>query len=508
MITSVAVHKRLRADFGVVFTIPKIVNPWKYQEAAHPEEHDERPKSPVRLSPLAHHPALRRRSPKPARKRLTVAPLRDAPQPSTEAPILARLVPILGDQVGDIYTHVEAIHIAHVRKLHEERAKPSCVFSFNEQAAVQPELLRQRHEHWCDIRDQREEDCHVNRERRRTEYMEHAQAQTTEFRRQMRERVAAHAAHQVALQRVLAPLLAGAAAQMYVATLRTHWAAAAQRKKLVHYARKWRAVTQSQVECARHAAVLRTWLRESAKVKTIALKVFYGLRVFTRKVTLVQSFWRRRKAEKRTNHLRLARLWDEFELIEPPKPELPVVVEPEASRPKRELERKKSRKKSKKVDTIADVKKPYPMLPYPYPKFEPALRAAIIREVLVEHDAVMRLKFRALEDDLYPFLVECLQGLHKDASRSVVREMARRHLVLGSVFVRLTQVPGALDATTIANYAELSLRSIDMLAVLHRANERVNPALYMNVGNPESPPQTNRRGSDRSVTSNKSGHFK
>ncbi|EQC26425.1 hypothetical protein SDRG_15770 [Saprolegnia diclina VS20] len=493
-------HGRLEVaddDDLLVFTVPKVTSPWRHRSDDTVPELDDRPPSPARLVPLPYRPVPRRAS--PTRKANHIPPLRDAPPPPTSdsEPMLAKLIPILGDHVGDVYAHVEAIHAAHVRKLHDERRSPSCVLTFNEQAAVQPELLRARHDEWRLLREQREEDCVINRERRLQEYSDHVEAQTTAYRREVRARAKHHTLLQASLRQVLAPLLVAAAAQFILRGVKMRWAAAALQATVRRCARHWRHLTQQHLALSNAATMLQLWLRESVKIKTVALKVFYGLRIFTRKVTLVQTFWRQHVAITAYRRRKLLRMWSDFELVEPP----PVVLpEPEIAQ-KRDKKPPGGRRRSKKPEVPEETKRPYPTLPYPYPKFEIALRLAIIDQVLAEYQVSLRRRFRALEEDFYPYLLECLQGLEKDAPRSRVREKAQRYRLLGAVHAQLTRMPGALDAQASDGYAQLTLAaSIDMCAMLHRANERLNPALYINTVGPNDPPPINRRGSSKRLS--------
>ncbi|KDO28360.1 hypothetical protein SPRG_06599 [Saprolegnia parasitica CBS 223.65] len=180
-------------------------------------------------------------------------------------------------------------------------------------------------------------------------------------------------------------------------------------------------------------------------------------------------------------------MWYDFELVEPPPSVLP---EPEILPAKQDKKPAAGHRRSKKPEVVVqETKRPYPTLPYPYPNFELALRLDIVDQVLAEYEGSLRRRFRALEDDLYPYLLECLQGLEKDAPRSRVRKKAQRYRLLGAVHTQLQRMPGALDAQASDGYAQLTLAaSIDLPAMLHRANERLNPALYLNTAGPNDPP--------------------
>ncbi|OQR91758.1 hypothetical protein THRCLA_22437 [Thraustotheca clavata] len=494
----------------IVFSVPKVQSPWKYHEkpvaskpidstTANAQSDTDSPKSPGRLAPLGYQPSPITSAYIPInpsyrrRKALAVSPLSDAAKASLtdisnnhvkSEPFLAHLAPILGDQVEDIFAHVQAIHRAHVAKMKMERKKESCVFPFNELAAVKPELLEQRHASWVEQREQRTSDCQINRQRRYEEFMDHVQAHTTEYRQWMREVAAARAAHQASIQRILTPFFTSVFMQKCLILVQEHRLQEKTSHRLMHFARKWRKYARIQANYASAAFVLRHWLVESVKVKTIARKVFYGLGVFMTKVTLVQTYWRRKVAIRLVNRLRLIKMWDVFELTEPPKPK---IIEPEPPKKIDKRMRKKSQKTKSFTEKIEVKTKPYPTLHFPYPKFDESVRMTVIEEVLLEYEQCKREKFRELEEDLFPTLVETLQGIYHDKPRSYVRKIAFQHLLLGSVFTWLKGIPDLVDEATINNYSSLCVSSTDMLCVFHRANKIINHAAYINVEEAANP---------------------
>ncbi|KAF0703674.1 hypothetical protein As57867_007547, partial [Aphanomyces stellatus] len=211
-------------------------------------------------------------------------------------------------------------------------------------------------------------------------------------------------------------------------------------------AARWRARTQASLGYAREATRLRHWLRESVKIKTLAHKVFYALRVYIGRVTLVQSLWRQRVATARVWRLHLDAQWTAF-------------VATETSSEK--------------------VRKPR-RLGYPYPAIDPSIRAHVLDETLAAHVGQAKMRFRALEADLLPHLIQSLQGLDGTKSRSQVRALAAGFALLGRVGHALRGIPGALDAATEAAIAsvDFGVRHIPLLPLVTAAYKLQNPSFF------------------------------
>lgn len=118
---------------------------------------------------------------------------------------------------------------------------------------------------------------------------------------------------QVEAQTVLPTVMLCAFTHKLLARLLEHWAAQRLQIRLRGIVRFWRSQRASRSVNAYAALVLIHWLQKSVAVKSVAFKVFRGIRTYVRRVKKLQLLWRV-KAAKRELHFRLLeRLWIEQE---------------------------------------------------------------------------------------------------------------------------------------------------------------------------------------------------
>ncbi|ETW06866.1 hypothetical protein H310_02999 [Aphanomyces invadans] len=421
-------------DDRLVYVLPRMVAPWKFRDEAMLEEvicaeyermaafieaYQAREEAAARIM---RSPGRQKRYPpgSPTFRQVMLPSLTDASPLDTQhhvqprERVMPRFIRGTIEQKQAFWDVIDAYRRHRAAKVAADRERGVCPYDFNQAAAGRPELLEQRHVEWVRRRAVLHDVCDENRRLRQDEAELHILESTTAFRIERRHREQAHAAHREQLRRVLPMVLAVAAAQWLRQTMWLQWQNHRRHVYVRKCAMRWRHQTQAHVACCRHAARLRHWLHESVRLKTIAHRVFYALRVYLRRVTLVQSLWRQKMAIRQVQLKRLEVQWRSF------------VNTPDVN-----------------YDPSKRLRKGLP-LKFPYPEIDPAIRHQVLLEAWLEYERQCRARFRAQEADLLPHLIQSLQGLHPDKSRAEVRAIAARHFILGSVLSTLQLIPGAL----------------------------------------------------------------
>ncbi|RHY45675.1 hypothetical protein DYB34_010881, partial [Aphanomyces astaci] len=116
--------------------------------------------------------------------------------------------------------------------------------------------------------------------------------------------------------------------------------------------------------------------------------------------------------------------------------------------------------------------------------------------------------------DLLPHLIQSLQGLHPNKSRSEVRAIAARHFALGSVHSTLQGIPGALaPPTPPSHHATACNELFAMLPLVTKAYQVQNPSYFQMAATAEAvviqanepPPDMKQKGQPSSRSRVKKG---
>ncbi|CAK4704248.1 unnamed protein product [Aphanomyces euteiches] len=450
-------------DSRVVFVTPKVSSPWKYKLAS-PAEEQVAKQEYERMSAYIEEfqrrqdvrPRMHRKSPKsPSRRHMPAVHLESIDVPTRESRSSNHFLPATEEEKQAFWESMEA----H-RRMRKEKSRHRSLFDFNLQAADHPQMLDDRHAAWLQHQSQFQEQCAETRQQREAEFEKRMQEATSEYRNHLRNLKRQHEAHQAALRPMLPIIFAAIAAHEFTTRMRALWALQCRIVHVKRIALRWRERTQRNLACAMHATRLRHWLRESVKIKTVAHKVFYALRVYISRVVLVQSLWRRKVATRYVQLRFLEARWKVFIATPPEAPSPP-------SHASKEHVEKPKVKPTVKVQPARRTKNPK-LVSYPYPDIDLKFQNQILVEVVREHERDCRARFRAMEVDLLPHLIQSLQGVYVDRTRTEVRQMAANHALLGSVWTRLQAIPGALDVNE-TPAVDFSVKHLDLLQLVTRA---------------------------------------
>ncbi|RHY83418.1 hypothetical protein DYB26_000413 [Aphanomyces astaci] len=442
----------------VVYILPKMVSPWKFRNevmseavicdeyermAAFIEAYQAREEASARHRPFQKSAPLG----SPTFRQVLLPPLPDPTSLDPQLRVqvhrhpLPRFIPGTIEQKEAFWDVMDAYHRHRAAKLARDRKLGVCVYDFNQVAAGRPEVLETRHAEWVRRRIVLDDECAENRRLRQDEADLHVQETTTAARIDRRHRQHADAVHRADVRRVLPMVLAAAAGQWFRHTMWETWQSHRCQRIVRQCAMRWRHHTLVHIECTRHATLLCHWLHESVKVKSLAHKVFYALRVYLRRVTLIQSFWRQKIAIRTVQVKRLDAQWTTF------------VNTPDAT-----------------------------------------------------HDPA--------KADLLPHLIQSLQGLHPNKSRSEVRAIAARHFALGSVHSTLQGIPGALaPPPPPPHHATACNELFAMLPLVTKAYQVQNPSYFQMAATAEAvviqanepPPDMKQKGQPSSRSRVKKG---
>lgn len=138
---------------------------------------------------------------------------------------------------------------------------------------------------------------------------------TTEYRAQMRMLREIRERLQVESQNVLPTIMLCAFTQKIRVKMLDHWNTQQLQIRLRGVVRFWRQQRSSRSANSHAALVLINWLQKSVAVKSVAFRVFRGIRTFLRRVKKLQQMWRVKMAKRERNFLLLQRLWIEQETL-------------------------------------------------------------------------------------------------------------------------------------------------------------------------------------------------
>jgi hypothetical protein len=114
-------------------------------------------------------------------------------------------------------------------------------------------------------------------------------------------------------QMLLPTITLAAATQTWLERLQRHWRHEQLSRRLRDLIRVWWKRRQSRSVHVLAAHVLIHWLQKSVAVKSVAFRVFRGIRNYVRRVKKIQRLWKVKRAKRLRNCLLLQKLWIEHE---------------------------------------------------------------------------------------------------------------------------------------------------------------------------------------------------
>lgn len=175
------------------------------------------------------------------------------------------------------------------------------------------QLYEERHREWTEAHEYR---LIHNKERKAIEdeaFERKIFESTVEYRAQMRALREMRERLQREAQNVLPTVILCAFSQKMLAVLLARWNIQRLEIRLRGIVRLWRKQRSSRSTNSYAALVLINWLQKSVTVKSVALKVFRGVRLFLRRVKKLQLMWRMKTAKRELRFRILQRLWIEVE---------------------------------------------------------------------------------------------------------------------------------------------------------------------------------------------------
>lgn len=177
------------------------------------------------------------------------------------------------------------------------------------------QLYDERHRQWAETHE-----SHIlqSRERKAIEdevFERKIMESTTEYRAQMRMLREIRERLQIESQNILPTIMLCAFTQRMRAKMLDHWNTQRLQIRLRGIVRFWRQQRSSRGVNSYAALVLINWLQKSVAVKSVAFRVFRGIRAYLRRVKKLQLMWRVKSAKRERSFLLLQRLWVEQETL-------------------------------------------------------------------------------------------------------------------------------------------------------------------------------------------------
>lgn len=177
------------------------------------------------------------------------------------------------------------------------------------------QIYDERHRQWTEVHEN-----HIlqSKERKAIEdevFERKIMESTTEYRAQMRMLREIRERLQIESQNILPTIMLCAFTQKMRVKMLDHWNTQRLQIRLRGIVRFWRQQRSSRSVNSYAALVLINWLQKSVAVKSVAFRVFRGIRTFLRRVKKLQQMWRVKTAKRERNFLLLQRLWIEQETL-------------------------------------------------------------------------------------------------------------------------------------------------------------------------------------------------
>ncbi|ETI43709.1 hypothetical protein F441_11360 [Phytophthora nicotianae CJ01A1] len=297
----------------------------------------------------------------------------------------------------------------------------SSPMGFNMAAAFKKMLLQERHQQWVSTHENRLENNRIRKAQEDENYERRVIEASSEFRAQTRQQKRIREQLLYEAQNMQPIVMLSAFTQKMLNILRLHWSQHRLESHLSRTIRIWRQHRVVKHKNASAAHLLIEWLQKSVAVKSVGFRVFRGLRIFIRRVKLVQGLWRMKQGTRKLKFLIIEKAWIELETQY-------VDAAIEEHEDKQFEARLGSRKKR-------DV----------WMSFVPeSFRTPVILEFLHKVEKEYQEKFRRQEVDFFPQLVQTLRGEHPNRARTYIRAVATQHALCGRVVETLLRYPGAV----------------------------------------------------------------
>lgn len=310
------------------------------------------------------------------------------------------------------------------------------------------------------------EECRARKAEEDEKYEQRILESTTEHRAKMRLLREVRMRLTSEVLTVLPTIMLAAATQRMLEHLQRHWRAQQFQTRLRGIIRLWCKHRSARSSNEKAAVILINWLQKSVAVKSVAFRVFRGIRNVVRRVKVVQRLWKVKQAKRRLTFLLLEKMWidEETTLVD-------RANEAFGSQQRITGDKRSPVHKKKKTKAAAPAHRNEKWLTC----VELNIRAQIIRDFIKEKEREFWKLFRQQEEDLFPHLVQTLRGENPNRARSYIKAMASQSAILGRVYVTLGQFPGAVDDVNAVKPYDMHLAPIRDLIMLGRDTSPPDP---------------------------------
>ncbi|KAG7393782.1 hypothetical protein PHYPSEUDO_004545 [Phytophthora pseudosyringae] len=189
----------------------------------------------------------------------------------------------------------------------------STPMGFNMETAFKRMLLQERHQLWVSTHERRLECNKIRKAQEDENYERRVTEASSEFRGQQRLQKRIREQLVCEAQNMQPIVMLGAFTQKMLNFLVMHWSARRLETNLSRTVRIWRKHRFVKRTNSHAAYLLIEWLQKSVAVKSVGFRVFRGLRIFIRRVKLVQGLWRIKQAIRKLKFLIIEKAWTDLE---------------------------------------------------------------------------------------------------------------------------------------------------------------------------------------------------
>jgi hypothetical protein len=177
------------------------------------------------------------------------------------------------------------------------------------------QLYEDRHRHWTEAHECRLVQNKLKKAAEDELFERKMIESTAQYRAQMRMLKETRERLQVEAKKVMPIVMLCAFSQKMFAELLHHWEIERLHIRFRGIVRFWRKQRSSRNANSYAALVLINWLHKNVAVKSVAFRVFRGIRTYLRRVKTLQQMWRVKSARRQLNFLILQRAWIEKETL-------------------------------------------------------------------------------------------------------------------------------------------------------------------------------------------------
>ncbi|DBA00758.1 TPA: LOW QUALITY PROTEIN: hypothetical protein N0F65_001229 [Lagenidium giganteum] len=352
---------------------------------------------------------------------------------------------------------------------------------FNTQSAWDQQPCGDLHDYDVQLRDEKHlewiaghytkmEEAKRRKEIEDEKHDEHIYQTTTAYRTEMRMLREARLRWINAAANLLPSVMLCCFTQRLFQELQYHWRLRWMQTRLRGMIRYWLLKRSQRGANEKAAHILIYWMQKSVALQSFSFRIFRGVRLFLRRVKILQRMWRVRMAKRRVAFLRLQKLWIQQEILQ-----VDAAAEEYERRQRRlqaeqaEAARRKRRSGLHSKKSTSQIGNSEEWLTF----VDESIRTQVIHEYLRQKQSEFSAAFRQQEEELFPHLIQALRVEQPNRPRSYIKALATRFALLGKVYETLCLYPGAVDDVAPIKPADIRLAPIKEL--IRRGKDRSPP---------------------------------